>query len=92
MTSETSRPAKTHVRRRTGQETGQAHEETASNAIQPVEAQDKSTQTHNPGKQQDVLHQNAQELPAQSKANAEQPAGQHATGSFTGANPHREKS
>lgn len=55
--------------------------EFAPNSTQPVEAMDKSTQTHNAVSQQRALQQNEDQEGVKGKAST---AGQHATGSFSG--------
>jgi hypothetical protein len=59
-------------------------EESASNSAQAIEARDKSRQTHNPSHQQSALRHNVKEHESHVAGIAQQPAGQHATGSFTG--------
>lgn len=55
--------------------------EFAPNSTQPVEALDKSTQTHNAASQQRALQQNEDQEGVKGKAPT---AAQHATGSFSG--------
>lgn len=52
-------------------------------AVQPVEPEDKYAGTQNARYQQNVLARNAAGDNPQAQRRPEQPAGQHATGSFT---------
>jgi hypothetical protein len=86
----TRNKAKTHIRERTGDE--HQPDETASTSTQPVEVQDKSTQTQSPADQQKALQTNVEGQHAHAEADRHQVAGQHATGSFTGAKREQKRS
>jgi hypothetical protein len=78
MTRKTQKPASTHVK-----EDKPSHQQ-ASNSAQSVEPEDKSRDTQNPTDQRRSLNPNVHGSHSQSKPVPGQPAGQHATGSFTG--------
>ncbi|HEV2272997.1 MAG TPA: hypothetical protein VGR96_02460 [Acidobacteriaceae bacterium] len=61
-----------------------APSEIAPNSTQPVEAADKAHETHSPDRQKGVLNQDGASGPSNPQPPTDQPAGQHATGSFSG--------
>jgi hypothetical protein len=80
--------AKTHIRRRAGNEP----DEITSTSTQPVESANKA-ETQNPLKQQSALQNNLESQLSQPEVAKHQVAGQHATGSFTGdaRDPNRQE-
>ena len=78
MTRQTQKPASTHVKE------DKPSYQSVSNSAQSVEPEDKSRDTQNPTDQRRSLKPNVHGSHPQSKPIPGQPAGQHATGSFTG--------
>jgi hypothetical protein len=70
-------------RKRVENSSDSAPSEFAPNSTQPVEASNKSTQTHSSAKQKDALEQN-EGTDSKRPAHPQHSAGQHAVGSFTG--------
>jgi hypothetical protein len=90
MKKATKGQAKTHIRRRAGNEP--QPDETPSTSTQPVESRD-PTKTQSPLKQHTALQKNLEGQHTQPEIAKHQVAGQHATGSFTGdeRDPNRQE-